>query len=112
MEPGRATRLTVTAAKRSDIALLVVDKGLYILNSENKLSGDDVFQDLLNYDKSCGYTSADSKGVFDVSQYIKWKLLKRIEFLVVQAVGLTSISHTNLHATIRQSMYCIKSIVI
>ena len=61
--------LTIEAAKKSNIALMAVDKGLYILNSENKLSRDDVFKDLLTYDKSCGYTSADSKGVFDVRRY-------------------------------------------
>ena len=67
-DPGRTSFLTVSAAQRSDIALTAVDKSLYNLNSENKLSREDVFQDLLTYDKSCGYTSADSKGVFDVRE--------------------------------------------
>ena len=64
--PSDSFDLKVAAARRSDIALLAVDKRLYILNNENKLSREDVFDELSTYDKSCGYTSVDSKGVFDV----------------------------------------------
>ncbi|XP_062523937.1 complement C3-like isoform X2 [Corticium candelabrum] len=87
IQPSDFFELKVAAARRSDIALLAVDKRLYILNNENKLSREDVFDELSTYDKSCGYTSVDSKGVFD-------------------AVGLTSISGTTLQPIVRESELC------
>ncbi|XP_062523528.1 complement C3-like isoform X2 [Corticium candelabrum] len=87
IHPSDSFHLKVAAARRSDIALLAVDKRLYILYNENKLLRENVFDDLSSYDKSCGYTSVDSKGVFD-------------------AVGLTSISGTTLQPIVRESELC------
>ena len=42
IRPGEEVTISVMAAKYSDVALLAVDKGLYILNSENKLTQDQV----------------------------------------------------------------------
>ena len=74
IHPSDSFHLKVAAARRSDIALLAVDKRLYILYNENKLLRENVFDDLSSYDKSCGYTSVDSKGVFDVWQCLWWWL--------------------------------------
>ena len=40
--PGHETELTVTAAEHSYIALLAVDKGLYVINNETKLTKEKV----------------------------------------------------------------------
>lgn len=42
LTPGGQTSITIQASKFSDIALLAVDKGLEILNNENKLSRETV----------------------------------------------------------------------
>ncbi|XP_062522084.1 complement C3-like [Corticium candelabrum] len=54
------------ACPNSDVALLALDKGLYILNSENRLSRDKIFSALDNCSYSCVYTVASSDGMFDV----------------------------------------------
>ena len=83
--PGGTITISVKAARHSDVALLAVDKGLYILNNENKLTQDQVlslhsnsyiililtckfqvFDEVSNFDKSCGYSGIDTRAVFDV----------------------------------------------
>jgi hypothetical protein len=67
VRPGKEVTISVKAAKYSDVALLAVDKGLYILNNNNKLTQDQVFDDLLGFDKSCGYSGIDTRAVFDAA---------------------------------------------
>lgn len=38
VEPGRQVKLKITAQPHSDVALLAVDAGLYVLNNKNKLT--------------------------------------------------------------------------
>ena len=42
VRPGDEVTISVKAASYSDVALLAVDKGLYILNNKNKLTQDQV----------------------------------------------------------------------
>ncbi|XP_062523087.1 complement C3-like [Corticium candelabrum] len=79
VEPGSQVNLDIKVdCPFSDIALLAVDKGLYILNNENKLTREKMFKTLDNCSRSCGYTLASSDGIFDVA-------------------GLTAISQTQLN---------------
>ena len=89
IQPGGDLKLDINVAcPHSDVALLAVDKGLYILNSENRLSRDKVkmclhvyvnsepisvsdlwkqmFEALDGCSTSCGQTVASSDGIFDV----------------------------------------------
>ncbi|XP_062499169.1 complement C3-like [Corticium candelabrum] len=67
VRPGTQATIGVNVAcPNSDVALLAVDKGLYILNSKNILSRDKIFSALDNCSYSCGYTVASSDGMFDV----------------------------------------------
>eukprot|EP00118_Oscarella_pearsei_P000066 m.4121 g.4121 ORF g.4121 m.4121 type:complete len:1787 (+) comp10246_c0_seq1:161-5521(+) len=87
VKPGEEAEIIIRAAPHSDVALLAVDSGLYILNNENKLTKNQLFDDLLEYDKSCGYTAFNAKGLFD-------------------AAGLTTISGTSTAVTERESDKC------
>jgi hypothetical protein len=86
-QPGDNVTLSVMAAKDSDIALLAIDKGLYILNSKNKLTQEQVFNDLTSFDKSCGYSGINTQAVFD-------------------AAGVSVITRKHLYSTERNTVEC------
>jgi integrin beta 2 len=66
VEPGDTVAIDVNVdCPNSDIVLLAVDRGLYMLNKENNLSRDKLFQTLDTCSRSCGHTTASSEGIFD-----------------------------------------------
>ncbi|XP_033496481.2 complement C4-B [Epinephelus lanceolatus] len=64
-EPGRRSELDFDLhGQRARVALLAVDKAIYALNADNKLTGKQVFSTMRSYDLGCSYGGgADSESV-------------------------------------------------
>ncbi|XP_063787118.1 complement C3-like [Pseudophryne corroboree] len=64
-EPGSSVNLKLRADHKANVGLVVVDKGVYVLNSKYKISQSKVWESVEKYDIGCTPGSgADSAGVF------------------------------------------------
>ncbi|KAJ8362945.1 hypothetical protein SKAU_G00117760 [Synaphobranchus kaupii] len=64
-EPGKSFSLTITGDPEAKVGLVAVDKGVYVLNSKNRLTQTKVWDIIEKHDIGCTPGSgADSMGVF------------------------------------------------
>ncbi|XP_062499186.1 complement C3-like [Corticium candelabrum] len=67
VEPCSQLKLTISAKPHSEIALLAVDVGLYMLNNDSRLTTAKVFDELEQYDLTCPITDYSSAGLFEAN---------------------------------------------
>ncbi|XP_052000318.1 complement C4-like [Xyrauchen texanus] len=84
-EPGKTAELEVDVGpqKNAKVALLVVDKAIYSLGTQNKITAKQVFASMQSYDLGCSYGGGENTAA------------------VFNDAGLTFISHSN---TVRSKM--------
>ncbi|XP_062523462.1 complement C3-like [Corticium candelabrum] len=89
VSPGSTVTLEVRTEPNSDVALLAVDSGMYALNNKNKLTREQVFDHLKDFDISCPVEDLNSEGLFN-------------------AIGLSVLSNLDFTTTERADTRCPK----
>ncbi|XP_062499191.1 uncharacterized protein LOC134176538 [Corticium candelabrum] len=79
--PGSTVTLKVETEPNSDVALLAVDSDMYALNNKNKLTREQVFDHLKDFDISCPVEDFNSEGLFNA---IGLSVLTNLEFTTTE----------------------------
>ncbi|XP_062523461.1 A.superbus venom factor 1-like isoform X2 [Corticium candelabrum] len=81
VSPGSTVTLEVRTEPNSDVVLLAVDSDMYALNNKNKLTREQVFDHLKDFDISCPVEDFNSEGLFNA---IGLSVLTNLDFTTTE----------------------------